>query len=53
MPRLDYTENQLTIKDKASLKYEVLHSSVLKERHVLETITLKTSQQVYVDKTAT
>ena len=35
------------------LKYEVLYSSDLHDWQVLETITLETSPQVYVDKTAT
>ena len=44
---------ELTINGEVGLKYEVLYSSDLKEWQVMETITLETSPQVYVDKTAT
>ncbi len=44
---------ELAINGEVGLKYEVLYSSDLKEWQVLETVTLETSPQVYVDKTAT
>ena len=53
MPLLVYSNDQLAIDGWIGLKYEVLYSSDLKEWQVLETITLETSPQVYVDKTAT
>ena len=53
MPLLVYSNDQLAIEGKVGLKYEVLYSSDLKEWQVMETITLETSPQVYVDKTAT
>ena len=53
MPLLVYSKNQLAIEGWIGLKYEVLYSSDLKEWQVMETITLETSPQVYVDKTAT
>ena len=53
MPLLAYSNDQLAIDGWIGLKYEVLYSSDLKEWQVLETITLETSPQVYVDKTAT
>jgi hypothetical protein len=53
MPLLVYSKDQLAIDGWVGLKYEVLYSSDLKEWQVLETVTLETSPQVYVDKTAT
>jgi cytohesin len=53
MPLLVYSNDQLAIEGWIGLKYEVLYSSDLKEWQVMETITLETSPQVYVDKTAT
>jgi cytohesin len=53
IPLLVYSKNQLAIEGWGGLKYEVLYSSDLKEWHVMETITLETSPQIYVDKTAT
>ena len=53
MPLLVYSNDQLAIEGWVGLKYEVLYSSDLKEWQVMETITLETSPQVYVDKTAT
>ena len=53
MPLLVYSKNQLAIEGWVGLKYEVLYSSDLKDWQVLETVTLETSPQVYVDKTAT
>ena len=53
MPLLVYSKNQLAIEGWVGLKYEVLYSSDLKEWQVMETVTLETSPQVYVDKTAT
>ena len=44
---------ELAINGKVGLKYEVLYSSDLKEWHVMDTFTLETSPQVYVDKSAT
>ena len=43
---------ELAINGKVGLKYEVLYSSDLKEWHVMDTVTLETSPQVYVDKSA-
>ena len=53
MPLLVYSKNQLAIERWIGLKYEVLYSSDLHDWQVLETVTLETSPQVYVDKTAT
>ena len=53
MPLLVYSNDQLAIEGWVGLKYEVLYSSDLHDWQVLETITLETSPQVYVDKTAT
>ena len=53
MPLLVYSKDQLAIDGWVGLKYEVLYSSDLKEWQVLETVTLETSPQVYVDQTAT
>ena len=53
MPLLVYSNDQLAIEGWLGLKYEVLYSSDLHDWQVLETITLETSPQVYVDKTAT
>ena len=53
MPLLVYSKGHLVIEGRVGLKYEVLYSSDLKEWQVMETITLETSPQVYVDKTAT
>ena len=60
MPRLSdirtYWERvqlaELVINGKVGLKYEVLYSSDLKKWHVLNTITIEASPQVYVDKSA-
>ena len=60
MPRLSdirtYWERvqlaELVINGKVGLKYEVLYSSDLKKWHVLDTITIEASPQVYVDKSA-
>jgi ankyrin repeat protein len=60
MPRLSdvrtYWERvqlaELAINGNVGLKYEVLYSSDLKEWHVMDTVTLETSPQVYVDKSA-
>ena len=52
MPRLEYSKDQLVIDGKVGLKYEVLYSSDLKEWHVLHTITIVVSPQVYMDKPA-
>jgi len=43
---------ELTINGEIGLKYEVLYSFDLKEWHVMDTVTLETSPQVYVDKSA-
>ena len=43
---------ELVINGKVGLKYEVLYSSDLKKWHVLDTITIEASPQVYVDKSA-
>ena len=43
---------ELTINGEVGLKYEVLYSSDLKEWHVMDTVTLEASPQVYVDKSA-
>ncbi len=53
MPLLVYSNDQLAIEGWIGIKYEVLYSSDLKEWQVMETITLETSPQVYVDKTPT
>ena len=53
IPLLVYSKNQLAIEGWVGLKYEVLYSSDLKEWQVMETVTLETSPQVYVDKTTT
>jgi len=53
MPLLVYSNDQLAIEGWIGLKYEVLYSSDLHDWQVLETVTLETSPQVYVDKTAT
>ena len=60
MPRLSnirtYWERvqlaELVINGKVGLKCGVLYSSDLKEWHVLDTVTLEASPQVYVDKSA-
>ena len=43
---------ELAINGEVGLKYEVLYSSDLKEWHVMDTVTLEASPQVYVDKSA-
>jgi len=44
---------ELVINGKVGLKYVVLYSSDLKKWHVMDTITIEASPQVYVDKSAT
>ena len=49
MPQLTYGKGLLIIDGWIGLKYEVLYSSNLKKWQILDTITIKESQQVYID----
>jgi len=52
MPYLSYRKNHLLIDGKVGFKYEMHYSANAKEWHVLDTVTIGTAPQFYVDKTA-
>ena len=53
MPHLIYEKGKLVIEGWEGLKYKVLYSSNLQNWQILDTITLKTSRHIYIDKNPT